>query len=115
MSVEQQQPDTVQGFPAELKAVESSLKALWERARRTSEVIHGLREEKRELQAKVEQMENEMRRLQQDMAKKEQTLRTVGATGDEASLKKAFIIGNGERDALAARIKLLLAKLEAYL
>jgi chromosome segregation ATPase len=114
MSVEQQQPDTVQGFPAELKSVESSLKALWERARRTSEVIHGLREEKRELQAKIEQMENEMRRLQQEMAKKEQTLRTVGVTGDDGP-RKAVVIVNGERDALAERIKLLLAKLEAYL
>lgn len=115
MSVEQQQPEAVPGFPAELKAVESSLKALWERARRTSEVIHGLREEKQELQAKVEQLENELRRLQMDMAKKEQTLREVGATGDEAALKKAVVIGNGERDALATRIKVLLAKLEAYL
>ncbi len=115
MSVEQQQPEAVPGFPAELKAVESSLKALWDRARRTSEVIHGLREEKQELQAKVEQLENELRRLQQEMTKQEQTLRAVGATGDEASLRKAVVIGNGERDALAARIKFLLAKLEAYL
>ncbi len=115
MSVEQQQPETIPGFPAELKAVESSLKALWERARRTSEMIHGLRQDKQELQAKVEQLENEIRRLQQDMTRKEQTLRSVGATGDEASLKKALVIGNGERDALATRIKLLLAKLEAYL
>ncbi len=115
MSVEQQQPETVPGLPAELKAVESSLKALWERARRTSEVIHGLRQEKQELQAKVEQLENELRRLQLEMSRKEQTLRSVGATGDEASLKKVVVIGNGERDALATRIKLLLAKLEAYL
>jgi len=115
MSVEQQQPETAQGFPAELKGVESSLKALWERARRTSEVIHGLREEKRDLQVKVEQLENEMRRLQQEMAKKEQTLRSVGAGGDEASLKKVLVIRNGERDLLAERIKVLLAKLEAHL
>ncbi len=113
MSVEQQS-DTVQGFPAELKSVESSLKALWERARRTSEVIHDLREEKRVLQAKVEQMEQEMRHLQQEMAKKEQTLRSVGATGDE-SLRKVVVIADGEREALSARIKSLLAKLEAYL
>ena len=113
MSVEQQ-GDTVQGLPAELKGVESSLKTLWERARRTSEVIHGLREEKRELQAKVEQMEQEMRRLHQEMAKKEQTLRTVGATGEEG-LRKAVVIADGEREAMATRIKSLLAKLEAYL
>ncbi len=114
MSVEQPQSETVQGFPAELKGVESSLKALWERARRTSDVIHGLREEKRELQAKVELMEQEMRHLQQEMVKKEQTLRSVGAARDEA-LRKAVVIADGERDALAVRIKVLLAKLEAYL
>ncbi len=113
--MEQQQPESGPGFPAELKAVESSLKALWERARRTSEVIHGLREEKQELMSKVEQLENDVRRLQQEMTRKEQTLRAVGAAEDEATLKKALVIGNGERDALATRIKLLLAKLEAYL
>jgi hypothetical protein len=49
------------------------------------------------------------------MTKKEQTLRAVGATGDDGALKKAVVIANGEREVLTARIKLLLAKLEAYL
>jgi hypothetical protein len=30
-------------------------------------------------------------------------------------MKKAILFANGEREALAAKIKLLLAKLEAYL
>ena len=115
MSVEQQQPEAPPGVPVELKGVEASLKALWERARRTSEVIHDLREEKHQLQGKIEQLENDVRRLPQEMARKEQTLRAVGATGDEGSLKKAVVIADGERDVLTARIKLLLAKLEAYL
>jgi len=115
MSVDQQHPDTVQSMPAELKVVEAGLKALWERARRTSEAIHGLRREKHELEAKVEELELETERLRQEMAKKEQRLRSIGASGDEAALKKAVLFANGEREAYAAKIKVLLAKLEAYL
>jgi chromosome segregation ATPase len=102
-------------MPAELKAVEAGLKSLWDRARRTSEAIHGLRRDKHELQARVEELESEVKRLQQDVAKKEQTLRSIGASGDDAAMKKAILFANGEREALAAKIKLLLAKLEAYL
>jgi predicted nucleic acid-binding Zn-ribbon protein len=115
MSVDQQHPDTVQSMPAELKVVEAGLKALWERARRTSEALHGLRKEKHDLLGKVEELELEVRRLQQEVAKKEQTLRSIGASGDDAAMKKAILFANGEREALAAKIKLLLAKLEAYL
>src|SRR5512136_2456210 len=102
MSVDQQHPDTVQSMPAELKAVEAGLKVLWERARRASEAIHGLRREKQELQAKVEGLELELERLRQEIAKKEQTLRSIGASGDEAALKKAVLFANGEREAYAA-------------
>ena len=102
-------------MPAELRTVEAGLKALWDRARRTSEAIHGLRREKHELEAKVEELELETQRLRHEMAKKEQTLRSIGASGDEAALKKAVLFANGEREAYAAKIKVLLAKLEAYL
>ena len=112
--MEQQQTDTSTGLHGDVKSIESSLKALWERARRTAEVIHGLREDKRALEAKVGEMESEVRRLQQELLKKEQALKATASQGDGGAGKSAFL-SNGEKEALAAKIKVLLSKIEAYL
>jgi hypothetical protein len=115
MSVDQQHPDATPGIPAELKAVESGLKVLWERARRASEVIRGLREEKRELLEKLVGLERDVARLQQELLKKEQALRAMAASSEEAARSKAVFFADGEREILAGKIRTLLAKLDAYL
>jgi len=112
--VEQQQTDTSTGLHGDVKSIESSLKTLWERARRTAEVIHELRENKRGLEAKVGELEVEVRRLQQELLRKEQALKAAAAQGDGGGGKSAFL-SNGEKEALAAKIKMLLSKIDAYL
>lgn len=112
--MEQQQTDTSTGLHGDVKSIESSLKTLWERARRAAEVIHELRENKRGLEAKVGELEVEVRHLQQELLRKEQALKAAAAQGDGGGGKSAFL-SNGEKEALAAKIKMLLSKIDAYL
>jgi chromosome segregation ATPase len=113
--VDQQNTDTSTALQPDLKSIESSLKALWERARRTSEVIHSLRDERKVLAAKVDELTGEVRRLQNELGRKDQLLKSVTASMEEAATKMVTVFPDGDRDALAARIKILLAKLESYL
>jgi regulator of replication initiation timing len=113
--VDHQQTDTSTGLQPDLKSIEGSLKALWERARRASEAIHSLREERKALSTKVDELTTENRRLQQELMKRDQLLKSVTASLEEAAAKKVTTFPDGERAALAARVKVLLAKLETYL
>jgi septal ring factor EnvC (AmiA/AmiB activator) len=113
--VDQPNTDTNTAVQPDLKTVESSLKALWERARRASEVIHALREERKVLAARVDELAAENRRLQTDLGRKDQLLKSVTASVEEAAAKKVTVFPDGDRDAMTARIKVLLAKLESYL
>lgn len=114
MSVEQQNQDPGSGTSPELRAVEAGLKTLWEKARRTSDVIHGLRDEKRSLEGRIEELEREVTRLSQELRRREDALRMMETTGGDGA-RHGAVIGDGEREALAQRIKGLLEKLDAYL
>ena len=113
-SVEHQQTDMSAVLQGDAKSIESSLKALWDRARRTAEIIHELRESKRALENRVGELEAEVRKLEQELSKRERLLASATAAG-EAAQTKAHLFSNGEREALAARVKVLLSKIEAYL
>jgi predicted RNase H-like nuclease (RuvC/YqgF family) len=92
--------------------VETALKGLWEKARRAGELIAQLREENSALQSRVDALQDEVRKYQQELAAKEQMLAQASA-GAEA--KRGVLMVNGEREALATKVKDLLAKIEAYL
>lgn len=113
--VDQQQTDTGTGPSTEIRPIESSLKALWERARKASEAIHTLREERKLLLAKVEDLLRENQRLQQDVVRKDQLLKSATASAQEVAAKKTGAFPDGEREVMVARIKTLLAKLDTYL
>lgn len=113
--MEQQQTETGTGLANDLRPIETGLKALWERARKTSEVIHTLREERKLLLAKVDDLLRENQRLQQDVVRKDQLLKSVTASAQEVAAKKTGIFPDGEREVMVARVKTLLAKLDSYL
>jgi predicted nucleic acid-binding Zn-ribbon protein len=107
-SVEPQTVDAAAITPGDSKSVETGLKSLWESVRRAAETIARLRDEKRELLMMVERMEKELLQLRQAVAQ----FRRQEAEGASA----AGVAGTaGERDQLAARVKELIAKLDAYL
>jgi len=113
--VDQQSADVGTPGYGDVRALESNLKALWERARRAAELITELRGEKRVLHQRVEELETELIQVRQDLARKEQLIKRMTAEAGEAAPAKGSVLSNGERDATVAKIKDLLAKLEAYL
>ena len=91
-----------------MKSVESNFKALWESARRAAEVIVGLRQERVALQAHVARLERELQQIRSESAQ----LRKQAADQIQDG---AVNFAGGERDLLAAKVKELIAKLDAYL
>jgi prefoldin subunit 5 len=97
----------------QLAQIEESLKVLWEKVRRAGDVISQLREEKQALQAQVTLLQQEVAKLRAELATKEQLLQRATAGAQE--MKAATLISNGERAQLAAKVKELLARIDAYL
>ncbi len=97
----------------QLAHIEESLKILWEKVRRAGDVISQLREERQALQAQTTLLQQEVAKLRNELASKEQQLQRAAAGTQE--MKAAAIISNGERQQLAAKVKELLARIDAYL
>lgn len=97
----------------QLAHIEESLKVLWEKVRRAGDLISQLREEKQALQAQVTLLQQEVAKLRAELATKEQLLQRATAGAQE--MKAAALISNGERAQLAAKVKELLARIDAYL
>jgi chromosome segregation ATPase len=113
--LDQHSSDISSALYGDTKAVETSLRALWERAKLAAETIAELREIKKTLQAKVEELEQELRGLQQEALHKEALIEKQASELEQTSSKETAVILNGEREELAVRVKNLLARLEAYL
>ncbi len=113
--MDQHSSDISSALYGDTKAVEASLRALWERAKRAAGTITQLREEKKMLQAKVEELEQELRGLQEELTEKKTLISKQASELAQTSSKQGAVILNGEREELAVRVKSLLTKLEAYL
>ncbi len=113
--MDQHSSDISSALYGDTKAVETSLRALWERAKRAAEIIVQLREEKKMLQAKVEELEQELRGLQVELTEKKAFISKQASELATASSKQGAALLNGEREELAVRVKSLLSKLETYL
>ncbi len=95
----------------QLANIESQIKTLWEKAQQAGDVINRLREDKHVLQARVGQLEQELARLRSDLHAREQQVQNMSATES----KSTPILSNGEKEQLTAKVKDLLARIDAYL
>jgi len=111
--VDEHPVDISTALAGDARSLENGLKELWARVRRAAELIARLREEKRALEVKVGEMENELHRLQQEVSKRDQLIAKIKV--EQGGAKPAAVVADGDRDALAARVKELLVKLDAYL
>jgi len=93
------------------RSVETAIKTLWERVQGAAILIQQLREERQALLSQVDQLRAEMQQLQQDLSRKEQLMKTMTVSQGQPGA----VFANGEREALARRVKDLLAKIDAYL
>ena len=99
----------------QLANIESQVKALWEKAQQAGVLIARLREEKKALQADSEQLEQEVKKLRSDLMAREDQLQKLAAIQPGPEPKSTPTISNGEREQLTAKVKELLARIDAYL
>lgn len=104
--------DTASAEVADVRSVENAVKALWERVRRAGDLIQQLREERQALLVQVEQLRAEVQHVQNELTRKEQLINSMPPAGAGDGTK---VFGNGEREALAQKVKDLLARIDAYL
>ncbi len=99
----------------EIKTLESSLEALWEKARRVSEALAQMRESNGELLRKVEDLESAGERLRQELAAKERELERLRQDALRLQTNGSNILTKEEKEALKARIKDLIGKINSHL
>ncbi|HTX98845.1 MAG TPA: hypothetical protein VMG09_02360 [Bacteroidota bacterium] len=93
--------------------LDTSLNALWERARAAVELIGRLREENRVLEGRIHDLEQRLQTVQQQFRDVQEQLKAQPlqhvTQGSPESLH------NGDLEVLKGRVKEILAKLDAYL
>ena len=94
--------------------IDGALKSLWERARRAGEAIASLRDENATLRTRLNELEDEIGSLRAELGRKDTIVNELRTAQAEAE-HQAVLVTNGDREALVARVRLLLAKLESYL
>ena len=94
--------------------LDTSLNALWERARSAVELIGRLRGENRVLEERVHELEQRLQSMQQQFRDVEEQLKAHPQQQvTQGDPQPQF--ANGDREKLAGRLKEILAKLDAYL
>ncbi|MGA9121138.1 MAG: hypothetical protein WB699_17365 [Bacteroidota bacterium] len=108
------QADRVETQLTEKNTLDASLNGLWERARSAVDLIARLREEKHALEQRVRELEHRMQTVQQEFRDVQEQLKAKPLQQvDQESIPPIF--SNGDREALKGRLKEILAKLDAYL
>lgn len=99
----------------QLTHIEESIKALWEKAKQAGELILRLREEKQALQTQIESLHQEVAKLRMELTAKDQQVQKLITAQASNETKSTANISNGEREQLTAKVKELLARIDAYL
>jgi chromosome segregation ATPase len=113
--VEQQLSEITGGNGADAGALDRSMRALWERAQLAAEVIARLRDEKNSSEHRVHDLEVRLRKTEQELKDAQEQLKAQPPAQVPPDDGRARVFANGEREALAGKVKDLLAKLDAYL
>ncbi|MDP2883477.1 MAG: hypothetical protein Q8P51_00440 [Ignavibacteria bacterium] len=99
----------------DIKTFENSLEALWDKARRVSEVLVQLKETNGVLQRKVEDFEIVEQNLKQELVAKERELERLRQEALRLQSNGSNILTKEEKEALKARIKDLIGKINSHL
>ena len=99
----------------DIKMLETSLDALWDKARRVSEVLVQLRETNGVLQRRVEDFEIAEKNLKQELVEKELELERLRQDALRLQSNGSNILTKEEKEALKARIKDLIGKINSHL
>ena len=99
----------------DIRSLETSLEALWEKARRVSEVLVQLKETNGTLQKRIQDLEGVEQRLMQDLASKDRELERLRQDAIRLQSNGSNILTKEEKEALKARIKDLITKISSHL
>jgi chromosome segregation ATPase len=110
---EQVEPEVMSGN--DIKSLESSLQALWEKARQVSEILVQLREKNVMLQGRVEELEESDQRLKQELQGREKELERVRQEALRLQSNGSNVLTKEEKEALKSRIRELITKINSHL
>jgi chromosome segregation ATPase len=106
---------TAQTPATEEHKLEELLQGLWDRVHQAGEAVQRYRSEQGVLLARLEDLERELATAKRELASKEQIVISLSAQQQAAGAADGRIMTNGEREALAARVRDLLSRIEGYL
>lgn len=99
----------------DLRSLESSLQSLWEKARRVSETILQLKEANQQLRRRVVELEAGEQLLKDSVSAKEKDLERLRHEVAKLQLNGSEAFSKEEKEAIKAKIKELIAKINARL
>ena len=99
----------------DIKSLESSLEALWEKARRVSETLVHMREANAELLNRIQTLESSDENLKRELASKERELDVLRKEALRLQSNGSNFLTKEEKEALKARIKDLIIKINSRL
>ena len=99
----------------DIRSLEISLEALWEKAHRVSEALVQTKEKNSDLRKRVEDLEAAEQRLMREVADKEREVEHLRQEALRLQSNGSNILTKEEKEALKARIKDLITKLSSHL
>lgn len=113
MPEQQVEPEVTQ--PKDLRSLEASLQLLWEKARRVSEVILQLKEANQQWKGRVAELEQREQEMKAALEVKEKEVERLRHDVQKLQMNGSEAFTKEEREAMKARIKELIAKINARL
>ncbi len=99
----------------DIRTLEASLERLWERARRVSELLTRLKEENVALKGRVHELEMAEKEMKVELRTREQEFERLRSELLKLQSNGSQVFTNDEKEALKARIKELIAKINSRL
>jgi chromosome segregation ATPase len=97
----------------DLKQLEESLRVLWEKARKVSEVVLHLKAENKELQSRLSSLEVKERRWEEDLQNRERDLKEIQTQLADAQSNGRSLFSKEESETLKLRLKELIGKINS--
>ena len=111
----QQSVETEVMAQKEFGTLETALRNLWDKARKTSELIISLREDNRALQRRISELETQLAQLQSEIVQKEQEIKKLQSDVSAASSNGNIILTRQEKEELKSKLKELITKINSHL
>ena len=99
----------------DLRQLEASLHALWEKARLVSDQLLRLKTENKELKSRVSSLELKERRWTEELQRREHDLEEVRAQLEQAQSNGRSLFSKEESEAIKLRLKELIIKINSRL